>query len=161
MESSNCAICLKPKPTLTCGVCKDALCKSCAQFLEAGSLSFLSKIPEECAHGAYCTPCFDARIVPVIEAYEETMEAAKRIAVFLKNQSKETRNFKRKEKPLKVTGCDDRDETLLRLAFMAAQANFNALVDVELTYEKVKQGSYQSHIWSGTGIPTNVTGRYL
>ncbi|UXR65958.1 hypothetical protein EZJ49_06820 [Bdellovibrio bacteriovorus] len=160
MENTNCCVCQKPKATLQCGACKEAVCKNCAQFLEEGSFSFLKEVPELLSHGAYCGPCFDAKIVPEMEAYNDTIEAAKNIAVFMKAQSKETRNFSRKEKPLKVADCEDREEALLRLAFMAVKADFNALIDVEISYEKVRAaGSYKTHKWSGTGIPTNYHGR--
>lgn len=155
MENTNCCVCQKPKATLQCGACKEPVCKKCAQFLEEGSFSFLKEVPEFLSHGAYCGPCYDAKIVPELGAYNETMEAAKNIAVFMKDQSKETRNFSRKEAALKVVDCEDREEALLRLAFMAVKADFNALIDVELSYEKIRSGgSYKTHKWSAKGIPT-------
>lgn len=107
------------------------------------------------SHGAYCGPCYDFKVAPELEAYQEAMTAAKNIAVFFKDQSKETRNFKRLEKPYKIEGCEDREETLLRLAFFAVKDNFNAIIDVDITSKKVRTGAYQTQIWSGTAIPTN------
>nr|BFD61077.1 hypothetical protein CKG001_31840 [Bdellovibrio sp. CKG001]BFD64492.1 hypothetical protein BdHM001_31730 [Bdellovibrio sp. HM001] len=115
----------------------------------------MKEVPEFLSHGAYCGPCYDAKIVPELGTYNETMEAAKNIAVFMKDQSKETRNFSRKEAALKVVDCEDREEALLRLAFMTVKADFNALIDVELSYEKIRSGgSYKTHKWSAKGIPT-------
>lgn len=156
MEKSVCCTCQKPKAALECGVCKEAVCKNCAQFLEEGSFSFLSHIPENLAHSAYCSPCFDAQVTSELSEYNRIMELAKDIHVFEKDQGKETRFFKRKEKALRVENCADRDETLLRLAFFAAKAGFNTLIDVDVTSEKVRSGTYQTQIWKGSGVPTTV-----
>jgi hypothetical protein len=55
----------------------------------------------------------------------------------------------------------DRDEALLRLAFFAAQGNYNSLVDVELTSEKVRNGGYQTLKWRGVGVPVHVNKKRL
>lgn len=67
----------------------------------------------------------------------------------------------RKEAPIKIDNCDDREETLLRLAFVAAQKNFDGLVDVELASKKVRDGSYQTHKWSGSAVPTHIESKKL
>jgi hypothetical protein len=41
----------------------------------------------------------------------------------------------------------------MRLAFLAAENNFNALVDVVVTSEKVRNEGYQTTKWKGTGVP--------
>ena len=65
------------------------------------------------------------------------MERAKNVQVFFKKQSKETRLVKRPErKPFRIEKCADEQETVMRMAFLAAQANYNALIEVDLTYEK-------------------------
>ena len=156
MEKSTCCICQKPKATLECGICKEALCKYCAQFLEDDAFSFLAQIPPELAHGTYCNPCFDAKVAPELASYQETMERAKNIHVFEKDQGKETRFFKRLEETLKVENCADRNETVLRLAFFTVKAGFNTLIDVDVDYAKVRNGSYKTHVWNGSGIPTHV-----
>lgn len=158
MENSCCS-CLKPSATLQCGICKDSVCKKCAQFLGEDSFSFLEKVSEELSHNVYCPQCFDAKVVSALEAYNETMERAKNLAVYLKDQSKETRLMSRKAQPVQVLNCADREETLLRLAFLAANAGFNCLVDVDLTSKKIREGSYQTQSWSGTAVPVQVTGR--
>ena len=156
MEKPNCCTCQKPKATLTCGICKDSVCKYCAQFLDDTSFSFLAEIPQDLAAGTYCIPCFDAKVAPELEAYNDTMKKAKNIHVFEKDQGKETRFFKRLEEPFKVENCADRDETLLRLAFFTVRAGFNTLIDVDVVSKKVRNGSYQTTMWTGSGIPTHV-----
>lgn len=156
MEKAICSQCQKPKANLECGLCQCSLCKACAQFVEEDRFSFLAKVPEDLSHTVYCDPCYAAKIAPEIEIYDNTMELAKNIHVFDKSQGKETRLIKRLEEPLKVVDCTDRNETVLRLAFFTAQKKYNAIVDVELKYEKIKNGSYQTMKWSGSGIPANV-----
>ena len=59
----------------------------------------------------------------------------------------------RNEKPLHVKNCSDKNETLLRLAFLAALSNFNTLLDVDITHKKVRDEVYQKTMWFGTGVP--------
>ncbi|WP_413289190.1 hypothetical protein [Bdellovibrio sp. HCB337] len=156
MEKSVCCTCLKPKATLECGACKESVCKNCAQFLEEGSFSFLAKVPEQLSHGTYCSNCFDTHVSAELADYTHTLELAKDIHIFENDQGKETRFFNRKEKPLKVENCADREDVFLRLGFLAAKAGFNTLIDVAVTYEKVVSGTYKTHKWKGSGVPTNV-----
>ncbi|WP_413613263.1 hypothetical protein [Bdellovibrio sp. HCB-110] len=155
MENSCCS-CFSAKAPLECGICKSAVCKKCAQFLEEDSFSFLAKIPQDLSFNVYCPQCFDAKVAPELDSYNDTMERAKSIMVFFKDQGKESRLMSRKEPPVQVVDCADREETLLRLAFFAAKANYNGLVDAELTSKKIREGSYQTHKWSGTAIPTHI-----
>lgn len=156
MEKIACITCYKPKATLECGLCHDPICKYCARFSDEDTFSFLAKIPADLSHTTYCNPCYEAKVAPELEAYRQTMEQAKEIAVFFKKQNKETRFIKRLEDPVHVIECADRDETILRLAFFAAKANLNSILDVEVTSEKIKSGTYQTHKWSGTGVPAHV-----
>lgn len=151
-----CSSCQSPKANLQCGLCGDPLCKSCAQALEAQSFQYLKKIPPDLTHKAYCIPCFDQKISQPLQEYNETLEKAKNVYVFTKAQSKETRLLKRKAAQLKVENCSDEDDATMKLAFEAAQAGFNAIVDLNLTSKKVIDNSYQSTNWSGTAIPTQV-----
>lgn len=112
-------------------------------------------------HTAYCPECFNSQVQPEIEKYNELIEKARDINVFEKTQGKETRLIKRIEKPVKITDCPDRDEALLRLAFFAAEKNYNSIIDVDLIPKKVQDGRYQKTIWSGSGVPANVSAHLL
>ena len=160
MEKSCCS-CFDKKAPLQCGVCKEALCKKCAQFLSEDSFSFLNPKPSYLTSLVFCPQCYDSKIAQDLRLYEETIEKAKDILVFFKDQSKETRLMSRKEPAIKIENCDDREETLLRLAFVAAQKNFNGLVDVELDSKKVRDGSYQTHKWSGSAVPTHIDSKKI
>jgi hypothetical protein len=129
--------------------------------LEANRLSFLVSIPSELNHGAYCGPCFSEIVAPQVKDYDECLEKAKLITVFAIADSKLTRNFKRKEKPFKVNDCADRDEALMRLAFLTVKAGFNALIDVNIESKKIRSGTYQTTLYFGTGIPAQLTSNRL
>jgi len=151
-----CSTCQKPKAKLSCGICHCSVCKNCAQFLEEDRFSFLAEIPKDLSHGVYCGSCFEEKVTPALQDYDQTMEQAKEIIVFYKKQGKETRLIKRLEPPVKVVDCADHDETIMRLAFFAVKAGFNAIVDVDVTSEKVKFGTYQNLKWKGTAVPAYV-----
>jgi len=130
-------------------------CKECTQFLEADAFSFMDKVAEDFRHGTYCRACYDAKVVPELAAYAQAMERAKHVYIFYKKHEY-LRVIRRSRKILSVRDCTDRKEVLLRLAFFAAQQSFNALVDVELIPEKVRNFGYQKSNWTGTGFPADV-----
>lgn len=155
-----CISCQKTKALLKCGLCECDVCKYCAQIQPEDQFSFLPDAPSELKHSVYCGPCFDQNVADLWNDYQQTMEKAKNILVYLSNQGKETRLIKRKEKPVKVVDCRDHDEALMRLAFQAVRAGYNCLVDVNLESTKVKIDGYQTQIWNGSGVPVNVTERH-
>ncbi len=157
MDSTACSQCQKPKATFQCQSCQTPLCKKCAQFIDQDDFSFLGRMPEGLSSGAYCGPCYSAKVQAAVDSYSRTMAQAEEITVFEKDQGKETRLFSRLEKPVRIENCADRAETVLRLAFLAALQGFNGLIDVDVTYAKVHTGgSHQKHSWHGTGIPLNL-----
>ncbi len=107
-------------------------------------------------HKTFCGPCFTTRIAPELEAYERTLERAKAVFVYSKGQGEETRLMKRTEKPLRVADCQDREEVLLRLAFLAAHAYYNALIEADIFSKRLRNAGYQTSVWQGTAIPTRV-----
>jgi hypothetical protein len=115
----------------------------------------LKTVPEDLAHPSYCGPCYDEKVAPALASYASAMEQARELGVFYKNE----RNLpahRPLNKMVKVENCPDRKETLLRLAFFAAEQSCNALVNVELISKKVRNAGYQKTIWSGTGFPAHV-----
>lgn len=94
-------------------------------------------------------------------SYFETLETAKNINIFFKNQGKETRLIPRKERPLHIEACDDREDVIMKLAFHAALSGFDSVIDIELKSEKVRNGSYQKLIWRGSGVPANSKGKII
>lgn len=151
-----CQVCQKPKATLECGACHAAICKSCAEFTDDTTFELMMKVPSELAHTTYCGPCFDLTVAPALALYQATAERAKDVIVYFKNQGKETRLLKRKEDRIEVENGIDRDQTLLKLAYAAADRGFNGIIDVELSSEKIRIGTYQTLKWSGEGMPCDV-----
>jgi len=155
-EKSVCGICQKPKATLVCAMCQHPVCKRCRQVLEKDSFHFMPTIPVEFTHRNYCGLCYDAQVAPALETYHSTLRHARRVFIFDRRKGEQTRLMRRSEKPLRIEDGTDRSETLLRLAFLAAKAEFNALIDVEISAEKVRNSGYQTSRWSASGIPTKV-----
>lgn len=156
MEIVTCFSCQNPKAPLVCGICKNSVCKNCVQFVDEDQFSFASKVSQELKSCTFCEACYSQKVVGELEKYEELMGRAKAVDVFHRKQIKETRFLNRKEKPLSVTGCDDHDEAILRLAFLAAEKGFNTIIDVEIQSKKVALNKYQTTQWSGTAIPLNL-----
>jgi hypothetical protein len=127
------------------------------QTLPKNSFLFLSPIPEELSHVSYCGVCFTQKVASPLASYDQTLERAKALFVYHKHQAEETRRVNRSEKTLRVQDCTDREETLLRLAFLAAKGNFNALVDVDIVPKKVRHFGYQTSLWQGSGVPARVS----
>jgi len=151
-----CSTCKKPKANFTCGACNDSVCKSCGHFMGPESFSFLRKIPKELSHSVYCNPCFDSGVSDEFHRYEETMEKAREVIIFSKDETKKTGHLKRKELPYKVEDCEDKDESILRLAFFAAEDGFNCLLDVHVTHRKIIVGSHKKTIFSATATPIQI-----
>lgn len=119
----------------------------------------LSQIPSELSHRVYCHQCFDSKVSPRLEETLDLIHRAKDVQIYFKGQGKETRLFRRTEKPLKVVDCKDYDESLLRLAVLATEKGFNTVVDVDAVSKKVRQDTYQLTLWSVTGIPVDTKRR--
>lgn len=156
MQKEQCTVCGKSKSLLNCGICAVSVCKHCAQILDEDTFSFLDTKKSEIQHSVYCNICFDKHVLPELTSYNETMEAAKEVAIFFKDQGKETRLIKKVDIVLSVIDCADENETLMRLAFKAVRLGFNAVIGVDLITKKVLAGTYKKHIFNATGIPANV-----
>ena len=118
----------------------------------------MNEIPEALAHTFYCGRCHDDVLQPAFDEYNEVMERAKTCFVFFKTQRKEVPLIKKEREMLRVAECIDRDETILRLAFFAAQKDYNAVIDCLVESEKIRDGAYQTSKWYGTGTPALVDG---
>lgn len=158
MTETFCSSCRNPKVSKNpfhCGLCNSLLCKECIRTVDDGVFSFLKEIPEELAHATYCNPCYDAKVAPALESYEDTMARAREVVIYFKNE----RNLpphRRANKPVSVKDCPDRKEAILRLAFFAAERGCNALMNIDLHSEKIQIAGYQKTHWSGTAYPVTM-----
>jgi uncharacterized protein YbjQ (UPF0145 family) len=91
-------------------------------------------------------------VEPELGVYEETLERAKQVLIFFKTQKKGLRIVRKERIPEQVDACQDRDETILRLAYIAASKGYNSVIEVEVTSKKVRNEAYQTSVWYGTGL---------
>ncbi len=138
--------------SLSCGLCEGFFCKNCIEFLSPETFSFMNVIPKYLTLGQYCLPCFADKIRPKILNYHQTMKRAKGILFLDKPRRKPVKILKKLNEPLLVKDCKDREETILRLAFKAAELGFNSVVKANVNYKKVRNAGYQKMMWQGTGI---------
>jgi hypothetical protein len=141
---------------LKCQICACELKKKEARFVDEESFAFLENPPAGISIGAYCNPCFDEKVQAELDRYNNQVEQAKDVNVFYLSQSRESRFVRRIEKPVQVKDCADRDEVILRLAFLAIQSGNNAIVDVDLSSQKIINGRWQTSSWSGRAIPAHI-----
>lgn len=116
----------------------------------------MPSIPETLTHPKYCGSCYSETVEPELSTYEEVLDQAKQVLVFFKTQKKGLRVQKRERLPSRVEACPDRDETILRLAYLAATQGCNAVIEVEVTAKKVRHEAYQTSVWSGEGVSAQV-----
>ncbi len=161
-EKAFCASCNQRKATTACGLCQASLCRKCVQFVDPETLRYFDVKPADLMHGNYCGPCFVTKVSPVLAEYEEVVDRARVVVVFMKKKGEETRLLNRSAKPIRVEDCFDEEETLLRLAYLAARDKFNVLLDVEVTSKIVRHdGGYQTSRFRGTAIPSLVDPQWL
>jgi hypothetical protein len=154
-------MCFAAKAKLLCEGCHSSLCKTCAQFVDENRFAFFQETGEDQLIGTYCASCFDKTVVPVAAAYDELMDKAKSLFVYYTEDGKLTRLIKRSDTSFKITTCTDREETILRLAFLAARAGFNAIMDVDVWFEKTREGSFKFLNWVGTGTAAQLEPKKL
>jgi len=164
MSEEVCLTCRRPKGAqknaksqlLHCEVCAEWVCRDCVQTIEENAFAFLQKVPEILSHQSYCQLCFDQHVVPAADSYREVLERAKLVYFFFASQKRAIPLIKKAKDRIYVKDCLDRDETVLRLAFQAAEQNHNAVIEAEVVGAKVRNHAYQTSRWSGEGIAATV-----
>jgi hypothetical protein len=153
---TTCISCRGSKATLTCDHCQESLCSKCDNFLEANSFPFLEVKPPELSHTHYCAACYFKVIEPALENYNEVMERAKAMYFFFDEQKKPVPVTKRGKVRIYVKDVLDREEAILRLAFIAASQGFTAVIEAKVISKKVRNEGYQKSIWQGEALPVYV-----
>jgi hypothetical protein len=157
--STSCAVCNNPKANVTCRSCESKVCKACVEFVGDDTFEHADFTEANSPIGSYCSTCYTTEIVPALEIHSEILERAKEVSVFTTDQGKESRLIKRSDLKLKIDECEDKDDLIMRLAYLAAKAGYNTIVDVDLVYTKKRDGSFKLANWSGTATAALVTGR--
>ncbi len=116
----------------------------------------MQKVPAILEKEIFCPSCFDKDVLPLAQDYQAKEQAAHNLTYFSKIQSKETRLMSRKEPAITIKDCHDRQEVILKLAFMTVEMNFNSMIDVDTVSEKLRNGGYQTLRWSGSAVPVNL-----
>ncbi|MBX9766773.1 MAG: hypothetical protein K2X47_05830 [Bdellovibrionales bacterium] len=84
------------------------------------------------------------------------MSRARKVLVIDKPRRMPLPLIKKSKQLLTVRECADKDEALMRLAFQAAELGFNAIIKVEMEYQKVRIQDYQTTLWHATGFPADL-----
>ena len=148
-----CKSCKKPKAPYVCGLCHEHTCKSCTQFMTENFSAMRTPVPEALKHSQYCMYCFDAEVAAPLGKYTETMEKAKDIILYSKEQTKLTRFIKYKAEPYKVEDCEDEEEAVMRMSFWAVEDGCNCLIHLQYDTKKRIIGSHKKTMFSATAIP--------
>lgn len=156
-----CLSCRRPKADRACGLCSEPVCRGCAQFLEEGSFAYRAEVAQELKHSFYCQGCYSQTVEPELEQYQETLERARDVFFFFNTQKRPVQLMNKGTSQAVVSDCEDRDETILRMGFIAAEQGFNAIVDAEVNHEKVRNHGWHKTRWSGRGWPAQVDAEKL
>lgn len=150
----SCAICNASKAPQTCRACESSICKNCVEFVSDETFEYADYTDANSPVGFYCSSCYTTDIVPKVDEYEEIVGRAREVTVFNTTQTKEARLIKRTDMNLKIDECEDKDVLLMKLAYLAAKAGHDTLVDVDLVYTKKRDGSFKLANWAGTANAT-------
>jgi hypothetical protein len=160
-----CIACLKPGDDSAtwreCGICLGDLCRECAIFLDEASFPFLDPKPAALAHSFFCADCHEAHVVPAQTEYEAALDRARRTYFFYEGRKPAIPYLSKAKAEVKVDDCVDRNETILRLAFQAQAAGYNAIIHAEVGHEKVRMEGWQKTKWIGRGTPAQVDSERL
>jgi hypothetical protein len=98
----------------------------------------------------------DSVIEPALEAYREQLANAKNAYFFTPAFKKRIPVLKKAKSRVQIKGTPDRDETILRLAFLAIEQGHNAVIEAEVSAQKVRNEGYQKSLWVGSGLPVTI-----
>ena len=157
----DCVSCRRPKASFTCDMCHEHLCKECVTYLDSTAFSFRASVSEDLKHVRYCRTCYEQKVEPELHAYNEVLEHARGVYFFFSSQRKVPPTLRRSKQVLRVDKCEDRDATILHLAFQAAELGFNAVIDAEVISTKIRNAGYQKSWWQGSGFPAQVDAEKL
>jgi hypothetical protein len=156
MRCECCLTHIKPGQELTCECCSETCCKKCQTILREDTFSYSSQVAPELKHTRYCARCMDSVIEPALEAYREQLANAKNAYFFTPAFKKRIPVLKKAKSRVQIKGTPDRDETILRLAFLAIEQGHNAVIEAEVSAQKVRNEGYQKSLWVGSGLPVTI-----
>ncbi|MEO5668817.1 MAG: hypothetical protein ABIR96_12215, partial [Bdellovibrionota bacterium] len=157
-----CAVCNGPKATKTCRLCEAMVCKKCIETLGTDAFVLLPKIPIELSHSMYCARCYDTHVAAPFAAYEEIAAKAEGVYFVTRDYNGYVHVIERHTTRVSVEICEDRRITILKMAYLAAQLGFNAIIDAKVqSFSYNLEGGYQSARWKGSSLPAKIDGAQL
>ena len=156
-----CEGCLVTEATHACGQCLKPLCKTCTKFVESSLFFLMAKLPEELSRGRYCSNCYEGRIQPALEKYRSIAALAKSVYIVDRPHRRSLPVTRQTNSPIKVEDCKDREESLLRLAFIAAEAGYNAVLKVKVGAKKIRNEGYQKMSWHASGFAAEINSAWF
>jgi len=157
----SCVSCRTSKVQFECPLCEADICSKCVMRPPQGSFFYRSDTPAELKHPHYCQSCFAEEVETAVSQYEETLALAKEVFVFFTTQKKEIPLVRKSKELLMVQEQEDRDVTILKLAYMASERGFNAIISTDVQCVKVRNEGYQHSVWSGKAYAAEVKGDRL
>ena len=129
--------------------------------MESEAFTYMSKVPADLAHARYCPRCYDAKIAQAVIDYEAMVEKAKDVYFLTKAYPGYVRVLRKHTKRVVVEDCADRRDTIVRMAFFAAELGFNAIIEAEVESFKTRSHGYLSSRWKGSAMPAQIDGEQL
>ncbi len=161
VELVKCGVCLTAKSIKTCGLCQVHVCKKCLETPAGDAFLYLKKIPVELNHTCYCIHCWDAKVVPALADYELMAEKARNVYFLTEDYRGYVRVLRKHTKRVDIEDCDDRREIILKMAYMAAELGFNAIIQSRVESASVYINSYHSSRWKASALPAIIDGEQL
>ena len=155
-SAAACSSCRSPRLETHCKLCDAPLCRKCVLAPPQGAFFYLWPLPEELSHICYCQNCFQDKVEPALAHYETTLAQAREVFVFFTTQRKAIPVLKKAKEKISIDLQEDRDDTILKLAYLAADQGYNAIVECDLKSEKKRNEGYQHSVWKGSAFPAQV-----
>ena len=152
----SCCNCRSPRVQTHCELCQGALCKKCVQSPPKGAFAYWEECPEDLRFLNYCPSCYQEKVETAATQYEETLTRAKAAYVFFNSQKKAIPVLKKAKTKISIENQEDRDDTILKLAYRAAQDGYNALVECEVVSAKKRNEGFLHSVWSGSAYAASV-----
>ena len=155
--NERCFLCENKKIRNHCEVCDKPLCSRCVESIDDDVFFYAPNKTEFLSEHHFCPMCFDEKAAPVIAKYDELLARAKQVIYLPKTYRTFVPVLKAAKQTVSVEGCEGKDEAILKLGFLAAMQEFNAIVKAELVCTKTRNHGYQKSIWSGVALPAQIS----
>ena len=151
-----CSFCRQPRAIEVCEVCNEFTCSKCMIRHNPESLEALTSIPIELEAVDCCPRCYDAKVQPALDAYNEVLERAKAVGYWSKAYRGHVPVLEKGRIEVAVQDGKDREDVIYKLGYLAAEQGFNGLINGVVDSKKVRDHAYSKMVWSGKALPCRV-----